>query len=84
MLVSTGVKNSIAVENLVLVGADLAHAGGLAPMGDLAPAGDFVVTTGLETILMEYQVVHQQQRNVRPVRPDARALGRLKLQNRVL
>ena len=27
---------------------------------------------------------HQQQRNVRPVRPDARALGRLKLQNRVL
>ena len=28
--------------------------------------------------------LHQQQRNVRPVRPDARALGRLKLQNRVL
>ena len=28
--------------------------------------------------------LHQQQRNVRPVRPDAQALGRLKLQNRVL
>ena len=30
------------------------------------------------------ECIHQQQRNVRPVRPDARALGRLKLQNRVL
>ena len=53
--------------------------------------GTRMIVTRLGLRYIEVQILggdfhgqHQQQRNVRPVRPDARALGRLKLQNRVL
>lgn len=56
MLASSVVKNSIAVEDLVVV--DLAPAVDLAVVEDLAELEDFIVTKGLETIPMKCHAVY--------------------------